>query len=65
MERSSLSFWDSLLWAIAKENNCSLTISEDFQDNSILGGVKIRNPFYSEAPLESYFVTAQPYPKKQ
>lgn len=54
MERNSLSFWDALLWATAKENSCSLIISEDFQDNFILGGVKIKNPFYSENSLESY-----------
>ncbi|MBL8675978.1 MAG: PIN domain-containing protein [Alphaproteobacteria bacterium] len=54
MERNSLSFWDALLWATAKENSCSLIISEDFQDNFILGGVKIKNPFYSEDSLESY-----------
>jgi predicted nucleic acid-binding protein len=54
-EEHSLSFWDSLLWATAKENSCSLIISEDFQDNLMLGGVKIKNPFYSEDSLESYF----------
>jgi predicted nucleic acid-binding protein len=52
----SLSFWDSMLWATAKEYGCSLIISEDFQDNFTLGGVKIRNPFYSESPLGSYFM---------
>lgn len=55
MEGSSLSFWDSMLWATAKEHGCSLIISEDFQDNFTLGGVKIRNPFYAEHALESYF----------
>lgn len=59
MEGHSLSFWDSLLWATAKENNCSLIISEDFQDNFMLGGVKIKNPFYSEDHLESYFKNFQ------
>ena len=55
MESHSLSFWDSLLWATAKENDCSLIISEDFQDKFVLSGVKIKNPFYSEDSLESYF----------
>lgn len=55
MEGHSLSFWDSMLWATAKEHGCSLIISEDFQDNFTLGGIKIRNPFYSEHALESYF----------
>lgn len=55
IESHGLSFWDSLLWATAKENGCSLIISEDFQDKFVLGGVKIKNPFYSEDSLESYF----------
>lgn len=55
IEGHSLSFWDAVLWATAKENSCSLIISEDFQDNFMLGGVKVRNPFYSDDPLESYF----------
>lgn len=55
MEEHSLAFWDSMLWATAKENGCSLIISEDFQDSFMLGGVKIKNPFNSEDSLESYF----------
>lgn len=55
MEGHSLSFWDSMLWSTAKEHGCSLIISEDFQDNFTLGGIRIRNPFYSENSLESYF----------
>jgi predicted nucleic acid-binding protein len=55
MESHSLSFWDSMLWATAKEHSCSLIISEDFQNDFTLSGVKIRNPFYSENTLESYF----------
>ena len=55
IEGHNLSFWDSLLWATAKENGCSLIITEDFQDNFLLGGVKMKNPFDSEDRLESYF----------
>lgn len=55
IEEHGLSFWDSLLWATAKENGCSLIITEDFQDNFLLGGVKMKNPFDSEDRLESYF----------
>lgn len=54
-EDHNLSFWDALLWATAKENGCSLIISEDFQDNVMLGGIKIKNPFYAEDSLKSYF----------
>ncbi|MBX9696517.1 MAG: PIN domain-containing protein [Alphaproteobacteria bacterium] len=56
-EEHGLSFWDSLLWATAKENSCSLIISEDFQDGVLLGGVKIKNPFYSEDSLDSYYLS--------
>ncbi len=55
MEGHDLSFWDAMLWATAKENHCALIISEDFQDNFILSGVRIRNPFYSDESLE-YFL---------
>lgn len=51
----SLSFWDAMLWATAKENHCSLIISEDFQDNFTLEGVKIKNPFISKESLETLF----------
>ena len=54
-EEHKLAFWDSLLWATAKENGCSVILSEDFQDNFILRGVKIRNPFLSEDEIEAYF----------
>lgn len=52
LEGHDLSFWDAMLWATAKENNCSLIISEDFQDNLRLSGVTIRNPFSSDDSLE-------------
>jgi len=52
VEGHDLSFWDAMLWATAKENHCTLIISEDFQDNFILGGVTIKNPFNSDDPLE-------------
>lgn len=55
IEGHGLSFWDALLWSTAKENGCSLIITEDFQDNFMLGGVKMKNPFDSEDLLKSYF----------
>jgi predicted nucleic acid-binding protein len=40
----------------ATHDEASLIISEDFQDDSTLGGIRIRNPFYSENTLSSYFL---------
>ena len=39
-----LSFWDSMLWAIAKESGMDEILSEDLQDGQVIDGVKIRNP---------------------
>ena len=44
MARHSLSFWDALIWAAAKENGVSLIYSEDFQDGRTIEGVRIVNP---------------------
>ncbi len=45
MLRYSLSFWDSLIWATAKENGVSVIYSEDFQHGQTIEGVQFRNPF--------------------
>jgi predicted nucleic acid-binding protein len=45
MPRHSLSFWDALVWAVAKENGVSLIYTEDFQDGREIDGVRFRNPF--------------------
>lgn len=42
-----LSFWDSLLWATAKEYSITQIISEDFQHEREIGGVLYVNPFLS------------------
>lgn len=42
-----LSFWDALLWATARQANCQLLVSEDFQDGRTLEGVTFVNPFKS------------------
>lgn len=44
-ERHSLAFWDAMLWATARRANCSLVLTEDFQDGRTLDGVTFRNPF--------------------
>ena len=41
----SLSFWDAMLWATAREAGVTVLLSENFQDGRELGGVRFRNPF--------------------
>jgi predicted nucleic acid-binding protein len=40
-----ISFWDAMLWAVAREAGCRYILSEDFQDGRTLGGVTFVNPF--------------------
>ncbi len=40
-----LSFWDSLIWAAAKEHGTPTIYSEDFQHDRDIEGVKFVNPF--------------------
>ena len=47
-QKYNLQFWDSLLWATAKEGHCKLIVSEDFQHQQVIDGVKIFNPFIDE-----------------
>lgn len=46
--RYQLSFWDAMLWAVAKENATAILYSEDFQHNQNIEGVTIVNPFIVE-----------------
>ncbi len=39
------SYWDALLVATAAEAGCSVILTEDLADGSMLGGVQIHNPF--------------------
>jgi predicted nucleic acid-binding protein len=39
------SFWDALIWAIAKQAGVTHLLSEDFQDGRILEGLTVINPF--------------------
>lgn len=45
VRRRTLSFWDALLWATARQAGCRLLLSEDLHDGQTLGGVTIVNPF--------------------
>lgn len=40
-----LPIWDSVMLAVAAENDCQLLLSEDFQDGFTWRGVTVANPF--------------------
>lgn len=42
-----ISFWDAMIVHAARISGASVLYSEDFQDGTILGGVRIVNPFKS------------------
>jgi predicted nucleic acid-binding protein len=42
-----IGIWDSVMLAVASENDCPLLVSEDFQDGFSWGGVTAANPFAS------------------
>lgn len=43
--KHTLSFWDAMLWSVARENNVTKLFSEDFQTGRELQGVTFENPF--------------------
>jgi predicted nucleic acid-binding protein len=45
VERHMLSFWDALIWAVAKKADLMVVISEDFQHGRVLDGVTFVVPF--------------------
>ena len=49
VEEHRLSFWDAMLWAVARQNGCSAILSEDMQDGRRLSGVEFVNPFAADA----------------
>ena len=51
----TLSFWDALLWAVAREAGVTLLLSEDFQHDRVLDGVRFCNPFKLERPIDHIF----------
>ena len=44
-EKYKLSFWDSMIWATAKQNGVDIILSEDFQHGQNIEGVITQNPF--------------------
>ena len=44
----AISFWEAMLWSVARKAGCSAILSEERQDGRRLGGVVVLNPFNSE-----------------
>jgi predicted nucleic acid-binding protein len=42
--RYRLSYWDALVWAVAKVNDIPVILSEDIQSSGAIEGVRIINP---------------------
>jgi predicted nucleic acid-binding protein len=53
VQQHSLSFWDAMQWAVAKQAGATLLLSEDLQHDRELEGVRFRNPFLVDDPFES------------
>lgn len=43
--KSQFSFWDSLIISAASDTGCATVYSEDLNDQQIIAGAKIQNPF--------------------
>ena len=43
--KSQFSFWDSLILSAADDTGCATVYSEDLNDQQIIGGARIQNPF--------------------
>ncbi|HNT77368.1 MAG TPA: PIN domain-containing protein [Anaerolineae bacterium] len=41
----TLSFWDALIWAVARLNGIGVVFSEDFNDGATIEDVRFVNPF--------------------
>jgi predicted nucleic acid-binding protein len=40
-----ISFWDAMIWAVARANGVDVVLSEDFDHDRVLEGVRFLNPF--------------------
>ena len=45
MKGYSLSFWDSMIVALAEATQCGILLSEDLQHGQTIAGVRVENPF--------------------
>lgn len=45
MKTYQLSFWNSMILAVAEATQCDVLFSEDMQHGQVIAGVRIENPF--------------------
>jgi predicted nucleic acid-binding protein len=45
------SYWDELLVATAAEGGCTIVLTEDMSDGTVLNGLTIRNPFAASGEM--------------
>ena len=50
MDTAQLSYWDALILAAAELADCSILISEDFQQGRQFDKIQIINPFTTPCP---------------
>ena len=65
--RYKLVWWDSMAVAAAQLQDCAILASEDLEDGTSFGMLKVRNPFTSvlEEPLAVYLVQAAPLHRRR
>ena len=59
VNQHTLSFWDALLWAAARDAGVTMILSEDFQHCRVLDGIQFCNPFQIKDPLQYIFEDAK------
>jgi predicted nucleic acid-binding protein len=48
IERRSLSFWDALVWSVAKDHSVSIIMTEDGPSGTSVEGILFNNPFINQ-----------------
>jgi predicted nucleic acid-binding protein len=50
-----LSFWDAILWAVAREAGVTLLLSDNLQHDQVLDGIRFCNPYKLDHPIDYIF----------
>ncbi len=50
-----MAFWDAQLWALARLNQVPVIVSEDFNNGSVVEGVRFVNPFPPDFERDRWF----------
>jgi predicted nucleic acid-binding protein len=49
-----MAYWDAQIWASARLNQIPFILSEDFDTETVVEGVRFVNPFASDFDLEAW-----------